>query len=108
MGKFTKLLCVFVLSLSAGFSYGQASSDSAKSERRQHRIERDSTKDRQNQRQFLKPDMDSKNYNFYQRKQISQPLMPRYDLDSAVYQNGKKKRKQQAAYLGRQYAFPAK
>ena len=52
-------------------------------------------KDRQNQVQFFKQDMESKNYNFYQRKDISQPLMPPYDLDSAVYQKGKKKEKQQ-------------
>ena len=65
-------------------------------------------KDRQNQVEFLRPDMESKNYNFYQRKEISQPLMPRYDLDSAVYQKGKKKEKQQQKYLARQYAFPAR
>jgi len=40
----------------------------------------------------LKPDMDSKDYNFYDRKKISTPLMPRYDLDSAVYQKGFKKK----------------
>ena len=65
-------------------------------------------KDRQNQTQFMKPDMESKNYNFYQRKEISQPLMPRYDLDSAVFQRGKKKEKQQHKFLARQYAFPAR
>lgn len=65
-------------------------------------------KDIQNQVQFFAPDMESKNYNFYQRKEISQPLMPRYDLDSAVYQKGKKREKQQQKYLARQYAFPAR
>src|ERR1043165_641550 len=67
-----------------------------------------SGKDRQNQLQFMKPDMESKNYNFYRRKEISTPLQPRYDLDSAIYQKDKKKTKQQQAYLNRQYAFPAK
>jgi OOP family OmpA-OmpF porin len=65
-------------------------------------------KDKQNQVQFFKEDMESKNYNFYQRKAISQPLMPPYDLDSAVYQKGKKREKQQQKYLARQYAFPAR
>ena len=65
-------------------------------------------KDIQNQVQFFAPDMEAKNYNFYQRKEISQPLMPRYDLDSAVYQKGKKKEKQQQKFLARQYAFPAR
>lgn len=65
-------------------------------------------RDIQNQVQFMKPDMESKNYNFYQRKEISQPLMPRYDLDSAVYQKGRKKEKQQEKFLARQYAFPAR
>jgi OmpA-OmpF porin, OOP family len=65
-------------------------------------------KDIQNQVQFFAPDMESKTYNFYQRKEISQPLMPRYDLDSAVYQRGKKKEQQQQKFLARQYAFPAR
>jgi flagellar motor protein MotB len=65
-------------------------------------------KDIQNQLQFLKPDMTDQNFNFYRRKEISTPLQPRYDLDSAVYQKGKKKTKQQQAYINRQYAFPAK
>ncbi|HLP19385.1 MAG TPA: OmpA family protein [Chitinophagales bacterium] len=65
-------------------------------------------KDSQNQLQFLKPDMESKNFNFYRRKEISTPLQPRYDLDSAAFQKGKKKTKQQQSYLARQYAFPAK
>ena len=65
-------------------------------------------KDRQNQLQFMKPDMEDKNYNFYRRREISTPLQPRYDLDSAVYQKDKKKTKQQQAYINRQYAFPAK
>ncbi|MCX6198325.1 MAG: OmpA family protein [Bacteroidetes bacterium] len=65
-------------------------------------------KDAQNQTQFMKPDMASKNFNFYRRREISTPLQPRYDLDSAVYQQGKKKQKQQQAYISNQYYFPAK
>lgn len=65
-------------------------------------------KDRQNQLQFMKPDMEETDYNFYRRREISTPLQPRYDLDSAVYQKGKKKTKQQQAYLNRQYVFPSK
>jgi len=67
-----------------------------------------SGKDRQNQLQFMKPDMDAKNYNFYRRREVSTPLQPRYDLDSAVYQKDKRKTKQQQAYLNRQYVFPSK
>ncbi len=65
-------------------------------------------KDLQNQTQFMKPDMESKNYNFYNRRAISTPLMMRYDLDSAAYQSGKKKEKQQKSFIDKQYAFPAK
>lgn len=65
-------------------------------------------KDPQNQLQFLKPDMESKDFNFYNRRKISTPEMMRLDLDSAVYQNDKKKITQQKAYLDKQYAFPAK
>ena len=66
-------------------------------------------KDAQNQINFMKPDMESEDYNFYDRKKISNPLMPRYDLDSAVYQSGnKKKEAQQKAYLENKYRFPAR
>jgi outer membrane protein OmpA-like peptidoglycan-associated protein len=66
-------------------------------------------KDPQNQLNFMKPDMQSEDYNFYDRKKISTPLMPRYDLDSAVYQRGsKKKEAQQKAYLENKYRYPAR
>jgi len=66
-------------------------------------------KDPQNQLNFMKPDMQSEDYNFYDRKKISTPLMPRYDLDSAVYQKGfKKKEAQQKAYLENKYRYPAR
>lgn len=71
----------------------------------------DTTKDRkdmQNQLKFMHPDMESRKYNFYERRSVSTPLMPRYDLDSAVYQSGKRRQKQQQAYKNNQYFFPAK
>ncbi len=69
----------------------------------------DSTRrDPQNQLKFMHPDMESRKYNFYERRSVSTPLMPRYDLDSAVYQSGKRQRKQQQAYKNNQYFFPAK
>ncbi len=64
--------------------------------------------DKQNQMRFMKPDFESDYYNFYSRKEISSPLQPRYDLDSAVYQKGKKRQKQQQAFLNNQYYYPAK
>lgn len=73
--------------------------------------ENDSTKarkDPQNQTKFMKVDMEASKYNFYQRKGVSTPLMVRYDTDSAVYQKGKKKSKQQQAYINKQYYFPAR
>ncbi|MBS1616950.1 MAG: OmpA family protein, partial [Bacteroidetes bacterium] len=67
------------------------------------------SKDSQNQTEYMKPDMESKDYNFYDRKKISTPLMPRYDLDSAVYQKGfKKKEEQQKAYIQNKYRYPAR
>lgn len=65
-------------------------------------------KDAQNQTQFFKPDMEAEQHNFYQRKEISTPLQPRYDLDSAVYQKGGKREKQQQSYMKNQYLFPAR
>lgn len=65
-------------------------------------------KDIQNQTQFMKPDMDATDYNFYDRKKISTPLMPRYDLDSAVYQKGfRKMEDQQKAFVQNKYRYPA-
>ncbi|MCS6934981.1 MAG: OmpA family protein [Chitinophagales bacterium] len=66
------------------------------------------TRDFQNQIQFFKPDIESQLHNFYRRREISTPLQPRYDTDSAVYQRGKKRQKQQQAYLNNQYFFPAR
>lgn len=65
-------------------------------------------KDIQNQTQFLQPDMEAEKYSYSQRKAISTPLMMRYDLESAPYQAGKKKEKQQQAYKKNQYLFPSK
>jgi OOP family OmpA-OmpF porin len=65
-------------------------------------------RDSQNQTQFMKPDMDATEYNFYDRKKISTPLMPRFDLDSAVYQKGfRKMEEQQKAYIQNKYHYPA-
>ncbi len=66
-------------------------------------------KDNQNQDQFFKSDKESKLYNYYERKKISQPLQPRYDTDSMPFQKGnKKKEEQQKAFINNQYHFPAK
>ncbi len=139
MGKFTKLLMVFVLLLATTVTHAQTNSTTKKKEpakKSKTTSDKDSKKadskpasddksakssksassdtskvsgkDRQNQLQFMKPDMDETNYNFYRRREISTPLQPRYDLDSAVYQKDKKKTKQQQAYINRQYVFPAK
>lgn len=71
----------------------------------------DSTKSKkscQNQEQFFDADKAASSYNYYDRKAVSQPLQPAYDLDSAAFQKGKKKEKQQAAFLNQKYYFPAK
>ncbi len=143
MGKFTKLLMVFMCLLAIMVTHAQTnsstkkkeaaktstpkekkttSSAASKSDKSDNASDKNSLKgnsaandtsaakgkDSQNQLQFMKPDMEDKNFNFYRRKEISTPLQPRYDLDSAVYQKDKKKTKQQQAYINRQYVFPAK
>lgn len=65
-------------------------------------------KDRQNQTKFLKPDMEATEFSYDDRKAISVPEQVSYDLDSAVYQKGKKKTKQQQAYLQNKYYYPAR
>jgi hypothetical protein len=47
-------------------------------------------------------------HNFYRRKEISTPLQPSYDEDSAVYQKKGKREKQQQSYKQNQYLFPAR
>jgi outer membrane protein OmpA-like peptidoglycan-associated protein len=135
MRNFTKFVLLFVLSLAITSSMAQSKTSTKKKGKKNNTeasagiegtagtdstvVEPKSTtassdtgkvsgKDRQNQLQFMKPDMDAKNYNFYRRRDVSTPLQPRYDLDSAIYQKGKKKSKQQQAYINKQYYFPAK
>ena len=90
MRKFTKLLLVFVFSLSAAFAFGQAPSTYSPTtthDTSTHIVTQsppagpqDTVKEKrdwQNQTQFLIPDKTSKYYNFYDRKAISEPLQPR-------------------------------
>jgi outer membrane protein OmpA-like peptidoglycan-associated protein len=96
-----KIISSFILTsfLFAGTIYAQTAPENPKSKK----------KDSQNQTQYFKEDMEAKDFNFYDRKKISTPLQPRYDLDSAVYQsNTKKKHDQQKAYLANKYNYPAK
>ncbi|MEI6312979.1 MAG: hypothetical protein WCP57_12025 [Bacteroidota bacterium] len=67
-------------------------------------------KDNQNQIQYLQPDLQQTDYNLNDRKAISKPQMPRYDvsIDSAEYMRGKGKSKQQEAFMNNKYYFPAK
>jgi OOP family OmpA-OmpF porin len=98
MKHFTQLFVATLLSIFITSAVAQETKD-AKSEK----------KDNQNQDQFFKSDKESKLYNYYERKKISQPLQPSYDTDSMPFQKGnKKKEEQQKAFLNNQYRFPAK
>lgn len=85
-----KKLLTFILALSLGTSFAQ--------------------KDGQNQTEYLKPDMNQKDFNLNDRKAISKPQMPHYDVaaDSTDYFKGKAKQKQQAAFMDNKYYYPAK
>jgi hypothetical protein len=115
MRKFTRLMFAALI-VTGGFTQSFAQEEAAPKGKQKEKKEKKSesssdgskVKDSQNQTQFFKPDMESQNYNFYRRKDISTPLQPRYDTDSAVYQQGKQKTKQQQAYMNKQYYFPAK
>ncbi len=92
-----------------GFTvFGQTSPDTTNKQNSPDTTRR--LRDPQNQLQFLEPDMKSKEYNFYKRRDISTPQMMGYDYpaDSAVYQRDKQKIRQQRSYKNRQYHFPAK
>lgn len=102
MMQFSKLFSIATAALFTAFAMGQtASTDSTQSKI-------SDKKDRQNQVKFMKPDMEATDYNFSDRKAISQPLMPRMDLDSAVYQKNKKQKKQQTAFKEMKYIYPAR
>lgn len=102
MMQFSKLFSIATAVLFTAFAMGQtASTDSTQSKI-------SDKKDRQNQVKFMKPDMEAADYNFSDRKAISQPLMPRMDLDSAVYQKNKKQKKQQTAFKEMKYIYPAR
>ena len=66
--------------------------------------------DGQNQTEYLKPDLNQTDFNLNDRKAISRPQMPHYDVaaDSADYFKGSKKEKQQAAFMNNKYYYPAK
>ena len=99
MKKHFILVLSILLVSTAAFAQKKKSSDDGKK----------SKKDSQNQTKFLQPDMEAKEFNYSDRKAISQPLQVTYDLDSAVYQKGtKKKEAQQKAYKENKYYYPAR
>lgn len=93
MVRIFTFLTFCIMMLSANDVFGQKKSDKG---------------DTQNQTQFFNSDLDAKTYNFYERKKISQPLQPRYDTDDQPFQKGKKREKQQQAFLQSKYHYPAK
>ena len=119
MEKFTRLFLTAIFLALASVSFAQNTADStgaklpgstkapAKTSKTSS-VDTSHVKDAQNQTKFMQTDMQSKKYNFYERRNISTPLMPRYDLDSAVYQSGKKRHKQQEAFKNSEYYFPAR
>lgn len=123
MEKFTKLFLTITFIAFASVSFAQTSPDTTAKQpgstkaiktskpAKSNSASVDTThkvKDAQNQTKFMQTDMQSKKFNFYERRNISTPLMPRYDLDSAIYQRGKKRDKQQAAFKSSEYYFPAR
>ncbi|HRN95138.1 MAG TPA: OmpA family protein [Chitinophagales bacterium] len=102
MVQLSKLFSVALAVFFTAATMGQATStDSTQSKNSEK-------KDRQNQVKFMKPDMEATDYNFNDSKAVSQPLMPRMDLDSAVYQKNKKQKKQQTAFKEMKYMYPAR
>jgi hypothetical protein len=99
---YVKSLATIGLSLFAFANVLIAQTDSAATDKSAEK------KDIQNQLKFMKPDMEAKEFNFNDRKAVSTPLMPRMDTDSAVYQSGKKQKKQQAAFKENKYLYPAR
>lgn len=51
---------------------------------------------------------DSDNFQYDSRRDVTKPMMPVYDVEEQPFHQGKKKSKQQDAYLNKDYFFPAK
>ncbi len=94
-------LSLFLLFVIFGFNAANAQQDSTGQKTNEKA-------DKQNQLKFMKPDMEATDFNFYDRKAVSTPLMPRMDTDSAVYQSKKKQKKQQQAFMNNKYLYPAR
>lgn len=113
MKHFTHLFVTLLLSSFSLSTFSQTDTTTTKSGKKttksSNKDDKSEKKDNQNQEQFFKSDKESKLYNYYERKKISQPLQPSYDTDSMPFQKGnKKKEEQQKAFLANQYHFPAK
>lgn len=114
MVKIFKLFGIAALLFSVNFIFAQSANK--KATKADKKIKNDDSnkkddkgkKDNQNQVKFMEPDLDATEYNFYDRKAVSQPLMPRMDLDTAVYQSTKKKKNQQTAFKEMKYLYPAR
>ncbi|MFN8292220.1 MAG: OmpA family protein [Chitinophagales bacterium] len=102
MVKLSKLFSTALLLCFVSATVAQSTTDTTQQSKKAEK------KDIQNQVKFMKPDMEAKEFNFNDRKAISQPLMPRMDLDSAVYQSKKKQKKQQMAFKEMKYLYPAR
>lgn len=56
----------------------------------------------------FKMDKEQKEYNYNDRKKISKVLMPSYEYMQPFHEAGKKRKKQQEAYMNNQYYYPAR
>jgi OmpA-OmpF porin, OOP family len=57
---------------------------------------------------FIGEPQDSEDFPIDYRREISKPLMPMYDVEQEFNQTSKRKRKQQEAFMNREYYYPAK
>ncbi|NNC94307.1 MAG: OmpA family protein [Chitinophagales bacterium] len=94
------LFILVSVNYSSGQGFGLDSLDLTKSKKRKD--------EKQNQVEFLQPDIDALYYNYYKRDAISSPLSPRLDLDSMAFHKDKNKRIQQDAYTNNEYYYPSK
>ena len=107
MKNFTKLFTLTLFLANVSLVFAQATDEKEAGKVDDKKVAK-GTKDRQNQTQFFGGEMEAPLHNFYRRKEISTPLQPSYDEDSAVYQKKGKREKQQQSYKQNQYLFPAR
>lgn len=99
------LSLTFLLLIATNFSIAQDSSDDKRESKKTEKSERKKGPD--DAFLFISEPENSDDYQLEDRREVSKPSMPYYDVEQKFHK-GKKKKSQQDAFLDNKYYFPAK